>query len=205
METLADISGLFRQKPGIALVLTVLSFSFLGLPPLSGFWGKFFVFRAALNAGLWQVAVAGLVLSVVAAFFYLRLIKVMWFDAPPEGVVAKEPLEAKTVAIVLGLFSMAGVWLALGDPVGEGEDAISAIWRFRDLCERNRVDPAFWGVGPAYLRIYADIGLTAVPLDEAGGQPRYLLLRAERDLERLDALLPPELRHQVDPTAGRGR
>ena len=57
---------------------------------------------------------AGLVLSVVAAFFYLRIIKVMWFDAPPEGTVAKEPLEAKGVAIVAGLFSMAGVWFALG-------------------------------------------------------------------------------------------
>lgn len=113
METLADVSGLFRQKPGIALVLTVLSFSFLGLPPFSGFWGKFFVFRAALNAGLWPVAVAGLVLSVVAAFFYLRVVKVMWFDAPPEGVVAKEPMDAKVVAIVGGLFSAAGIWFAL--------------------------------------------------------------------------------------------
>ena len=113
METLADVSGLFRQKPGIALVMTVVSFSFLGLPPFSGFWGKFFVFRAALNSGLWPVAVAGLVLSVVAAFFYLRVIKVMWFDAPPEGVVAAEPLDAKAVAIAAGLFSAAGIWLAL--------------------------------------------------------------------------------------------
>ncbi len=113
METLADISGLFRQKPGMALVMTVLSFSFLGLPPFSGFWGKFFVFRAALNAGLWPVAVAGLVLSVVAAFFYLRVIKVMWFDPAPQGAVAKEPVEAKAVAIVAGLFSAAGIWFAL--------------------------------------------------------------------------------------------
>ena len=82
-----------------------------------------------------------------------------------------------------------GVWLALGDPAGDRRDAISAIWRFRDLCERAGVDPAFWRVGPELLRIYGDIGLVAVPLGEG---PRYLALRAERDLARLRELLPRE-------------
>jgi NADH-quinone oxidoreductase subunit N len=113
METLADISGLVRVRPGIALVLTALSFSFLGLPPFSGFWGKFFVFRAALNAGLWPVAVAGLVLSVVAAFFYLRIIKVMWFD-PPAGEVDASPRETKLVAYASALFAFPVVIVALG-------------------------------------------------------------------------------------------
>jgi NADH-quinone oxidoreductase subunit N len=113
METLADISGLVREKPGLALVLTALSFSFLGLPPFSGFWGKFFVFRAALNAGLWPVAVAGLVFSVVAAFYYLRIVKVMWFDAPP-GEVETPPMDAKLVAFASALFSFPVVILALG-------------------------------------------------------------------------------------------
>jgi NADH-quinone oxidoreductase subunit N len=114
METLADISGLFRVRPGMALALTVFSFSFLGLPPFSGFWGKFFVFQAALAAGQWPVAVAGLVLSVVAAFFYLRVVKVIWFDAPPEGAADPEPLEAKVVGGALALFSSLPVVLALG-------------------------------------------------------------------------------------------
>jgi NADH-quinone oxidoreductase subunit N len=114
METLADISGLFRVRPGMALALTVLSFSFLGLPPFSGFWGKFFVFQAALAAGEWPIAIAGLVLSVVAAFFYLRIVKVIWFDAPPEGVADKEPLDAKIVGGALALFSTLPVVLALG-------------------------------------------------------------------------------------------
>lgn len=113
METLADISGLFRTNPGIALALTVLSFSFLGLPPFSGFWGKFFVFQAALAAGEWPIAVAGLVFSVVAAFFYLRIVKVIWFDAPA-GEVDKEPLDAKVVACGLALFSALPVVLFLG-------------------------------------------------------------------------------------------
>jgi NADH-quinone oxidoreductase subunit N len=113
METLADFSGLVRVRPGLALVMTTLSFSFLGLPPFSGFWGKFFVFRAALNAGLWPVAVAGLVLSVVAAFFYLRIIKVMWFD-PPVGETDNPPMDAKLVAYAAALFSFPVVIFALG-------------------------------------------------------------------------------------------
>jgi phosphatidylglycerol lysyltransferase len=83
-----------------------------------------------------------------------------------------------------------GIWLALGDPAGDERDRVSAIWRFRDICERARVDPAFWSVGPALLRVYADIGLTAFPLADANGQPRYLACRAERDLEALLPLLP---------------
>jgi NADH-quinone oxidoreductase subunit N len=113
METLADMAGLVRVRPGLALVMTALSFSFLGLPPFSGFWGKFFVFRAALNAGLWPVAVIGLVLSVVAAFYYLRIVKTIWFDAPV-GEVDASPRDAKAVAIVAALFSFPAVLVALG-------------------------------------------------------------------------------------------
>jgi phosphatidylglycerol lysyltransferase len=87
-----------------------------------------------------------------------------------------------------------GVWLALGDPAGDRRDAISAIWRFRDLCEREGVDPAFWRVGPEFLRIYGDIGLTPVSLGEGS---RYLALRAERDLTKLRELLPVGLQREV--------
>jgi uncharacterized membrane protein YbhN (UPF0104 family) len=83
-------------------------------------------------------------------------------------------------------------WLALGDPAGEERDRISAIWRFRDLCERNRVDPAFWRAGPALLRVYADIGLTPFPLKPGPTGPLYLLCRPERDMEGLLSLLPAE-------------
>lgn len=86
-----------------------------------------------------------------------------------------------------------GVWLGLGDPMGEERDRVSAVWRFRDICERAGVDPAFWRVGPDLLRVYGDIGLTAFPIltPESRGL-RYLACRAERDLERLRALLPEE-------------
>jgi phosphatidylglycerol lysyltransferase len=81
-----------------------------------------------------------------------------------------------------------GVWLALGDPAGEERDRVSAIWRFRDLCERAGVDPAFWRVGPDLLRVYADIGLTPFPLENEPA--RFLACRAERDLDALLPLLP---------------
>jgi len=84
-----------------------------------------------------------------------------------------------------------GVWMALGDPAGDPRDRISAIWRFRDICDRAGVQPAFREVGPALLRVYADIGLTAFPITPAeDGEKRYLVCRAERDLEKLMALLP---------------
>jgi phosphatidylglycerol lysyltransferase len=76
------------------------------------------------------------------------------------------------------------VWVAEGDPAGgEARDAVSAIWRFRDLCERNGARPAFRGVGEAFLRVYADIGLQAVPDPARPG--RFLACDAERDLRKL--------------------
>jgi lysylphosphatidylglycerol synthetase-like protein (DUF2156 family) len=92
-----------------------------------------------------------------------------------------------------------GVWLALGDPAGaDRRDAISAVWRFRDLCERAGVDPAFWRVGHDLLRVYADIGLTAVPLAAPDQAPQHFLAcRAERDLDVLRNLLPPALQREL--------
>ncbi|WP_394761604.1 NADH-quinone oxidoreductase subunit NuoN [Phenylobacterium sp.] len=104
MESFQDMAGLFKEQPGIALAMTAFSLSALGLPPFSGFWAKYFVFKAALNAGLPVAAALGLVGSVVAAFYYLRLIKVMWFDAG-EGATDKPPFEARAVAVGLALFS----------------------------------------------------------------------------------------------------
>lgn len=118
MEHLEDFAGLVKVRPGLALVITALSFSVLGLPPFSGFWAKFYVFKAAVGAGLTPVAVAGLVLSVVAAFYYLRVVKTMWFD-PPAGETDPPLKSAKGVAYAAALFSFPVVILALAglDPV----------------------------------------------------------------------------------------
>ncbi|THD73110.1 NADH-quinone oxidoreductase subunit NuoN [Phenylobacterium sp.] len=104
METIEDMAGLFKEQPGIALAMTAFSLSALGLPPFSGFWAKVFVFKAALAAGLPIAAVLGLVGSVVAAFYYLRLIKVMWFDGSV-GVTDTPPIEARIIGVGLALFS----------------------------------------------------------------------------------------------------
>ncbi|MEI9963648.1 MAG: NADH-quinone oxidoreductase subunit NuoN [Caulobacteraceae bacterium] len=118
METMDDMAGLIRVRPGLALAMTAFSLSALGLPPFSGFWAKVYVFKAAIDAGLWPVAVLGLVSSVVAAFYYLRLIKVMWFDPAAGGATDAAPAYAKGVAYVAALFSfpVAMVALAALDP-----------------------------------------------------------------------------------------
>jgi NADH-quinone oxidoreductase subunit N len=114
METMDDMAGLVRERPGIALAMTAFALSALGLPPFSGFWAKVYVFKAAINAGGWPMyaAVIGLVSSVVAAFYYLRLIKVMWFDQAP-GPTDPAPAYAKGVAYAAALFSFPVVMLAL--------------------------------------------------------------------------------------------
>ena len=112
IERLEDFAGLIKTHPGIALALTALSLSVLGLPPFSGFWSKVFVFKAAIAAGQAPAAVFALVMSVVAAFYYLRLIKTMWFD-PSAGAVDSGPAEAKGVAYAAALFAFPGVLPAL--------------------------------------------------------------------------------------------
>ena len=112
METIEDMAGLFKERPGIALAMTAFSLSALGLPPFSGFWAKFYVFKAAIGAGLGPAAVAGLIGSVVAAFYYLRLIKVMWFDKAQTGT-DQPPVEAKAIAYAAAVFSFPVVLGAL--------------------------------------------------------------------------------------------
>ena len=113
METMDDMAGLMRQRPGMALCLTAFAVSAIGFPPFSGFWAKVYVFRSIIDAGYSWVAVVGLVSSVVAAFYYLRLIKVMWFDPAPDAAVDAAPADAKGVAYAAALFSFPVVILAL--------------------------------------------------------------------------------------------
>jgi NADH-quinone oxidoreductase subunit N len=81
VETIADLAGLSTQNPGYALALAIFMWSMAGIPPLSGFFGKLYVFSAAINAGLDTLAVVGVLTSVIGAYYYLRVIKVMYFDA----------------------------------------------------------------------------------------------------------------------------
>lgn len=85
VEGIGDLAGLSKTHPAMAAVMAVLMFSMAGIPPMAGFWGKFYVFMAAVNAGLYSLAIIGLLTSVVSAFYYLRIIKIMYFDEAGEA------------------------------------------------------------------------------------------------------------------------
>ncbi|MBI3434907.1 MAG: NADH-quinone oxidoreductase subunit NuoN [Proteobacteria bacterium] len=103
VEQIADLAGLARRSPTVAFFLAMLLFSLAGIPPLAGFFAKFYVFLAAIKAGLYALAVIGVITSVIGAYYYLLIIKVMYFDEPAP---AFEPMrgELRMVLGVSGLF-----------------------------------------------------------------------------------------------------
>ncbi|MDJ0613894.1 MAG: NADH-quinone oxidoreductase subunit NuoN [Rhizobiaceae bacterium] len=103
VEEINDLAGLSKRNPMMALVLTLLMFSLAGIPPLAGFFAKYFVFIAAIEAGLYVLAVIGVLASVVGAYYYLRIIKIMWFDEPADEFVPM-PGELRLVLMGSGLF-----------------------------------------------------------------------------------------------------
>ncbi|HAC00562.1 NADH-quinone oxidoreductase subunit NuoN [Brevundimonas naejangsanensis] len=114
IRKIADLAGLKKDRPLTAIALTILSLSAVGIPPMSGFWGKFYVFGAAADAGYWMAGAAGLVASVVAAFYYLRIIKVMWFDTPEFDVTTdKAPVSAQWIGWAAAAFSFPVLLIAL--------------------------------------------------------------------------------------------
>ena len=105
VETISDFAGLSRTNPLLAFFFAMFLFSLAGIPPLAGFFAKFYVFLAAIKAGLFTLAVIGVVTSVVGAFYYLTIVKVMYFDEPKE---AMEPMrvELRVVLAVAGTFTI---------------------------------------------------------------------------------------------------
>ena len=85
VEEIDELAGLSQNNPMMAFLLAMLMFSLAGIPPLAGFFGKFYVFLAAINAGLYTLAVIGVLSSVVGAYYYLRIVKIMYFDEPAEA------------------------------------------------------------------------------------------------------------------------
>jgi NADH-quinone oxidoreductase subunit N len=112
VERFDQFAGLAKVRPGMAFVMLLLCASAIGIPPLPGFFGKFYVFKASLDAHLDVLSVIGLVASVVSAFYYLRIIKVMYLDAAP-GATDEPPTDARSVAYASGLFAFPVVAVAL--------------------------------------------------------------------------------------------
>ncbi|AJR25774.1 MULTISPECIES: NADH-quinone oxidoreductase subunit NuoN [Sphingobium] len=110
VETIASLAGLSRSRQGLAAALAIFMFSMAGIPPLFGFWAKFLVFDAAVAAGLTALAAFGIAMSVIGAFYYLKIIKTMYFDEPAApyeargGAVENIILTACAVVIVFGYF-----------------------------------------------------------------------------------------------------
>jgi NADH-quinone oxidoreductase subunit N len=103
-ERLEDMRGLSRRSPWYAFVMLVLMFSLAGLPPTAGFYAKLAVLSAAVGAGQLWLAVAAVVLSLVGAFYYLRIVKLMYFDEPPQGAAAVEgPREMRALLSINGI------------------------------------------------------------------------------------------------------
>ena len=105
VEEIADLSGLARTDPALALAFGIFMFSLAGIPPLAGFFGKLYVFLAAVQSGLWALAIIGVLTSVVGSYYSLRIVKVMYFDAPGEAF-DRRPSMIGFVAAATGLFTL---------------------------------------------------------------------------------------------------
>jgi len=105
VESIDQLSGLARTNPTMAFFLAMLLFSMAGVPPLAGFFAKFYVFLAAIKAGLYVLAVIGVLASVVGAYYYLAIVKTMYFDDAVEGFQPM-PAELKLVLGVCALFNL---------------------------------------------------------------------------------------------------
>jgi NADH-quinone oxidoreductase subunit N len=105
VESIDQLAGLSRTHPTMAFLLAMLLFSMAGVPPLAGFFAKFYVFLAAIKAGLYILAVIGVLASVVGAYYYLAIIKTMYFDEPAESF-NRMPDELKVVLGVSALFNL---------------------------------------------------------------------------------------------------
>ncbi|WP_440410234.1 NADH-quinone oxidoreductase subunit NuoN [Neorhizobium petrolearium] len=115
VENVDDLAGLASTKPFMAVVLTALMFSMAGIPPLAGFFAKYFVFVAAIEAKLYALAVIGVLTSVVGAYYYLRIVKLMWFDEA-KGEFARISGELRLVFGLSGLFVTA--YVLFGGSIG---------------------------------------------------------------------------------------
>src|SRR5579872_5748764 len=105
VETIGDLSGIARTHPAMAFFLAMLLFSLAGIPPLAGFFAKFYVFLAAIKAGLYILAVIGVLTSVVGAFYYLTIVKIMYFDEAGPGFQRMPGL----LRIVLGITGLINI------------------------------------------------------------------------------------------------
>ncbi|MDI1346176.1 MAG: NADH-quinone oxidoreductase subunit NuoN [Pseudolabrys sp.] len=105
VENISDLSGLARTQPAMAFLFAMLLFSLAGIPPLAGFFAKFYVFLAAIKAGLYLLAVVGVLASVIGAYYYLTIVKIMYFDEPAKPFQSMPFL----LKLTLGVFGLLNI------------------------------------------------------------------------------------------------
>lgn len=111
VEEISELAGLSKTNPTMAFILAALMFSLAGIPPLAGFLAKLYVFRAAVEANLWALAVLGVIASVIGAYYYLRVVKIMFFDE------AKAPFSEVDTRVFV-VMALAGIAVTLFFPAG---------------------------------------------------------------------------------------
>jgi NADH-quinone oxidoreductase subunit N len=120
VEGIADLAGLGRTDPSRAMWLAIFMFSMAGIPPFAGFWGKYFIFAAAVQSGLWSLAVIGVLTSVIGAFYYIRIVKLMYFDEAVSALDAVPPSLGFATAAT-GLFT--GLFFIFPAPIVAAAEA----------------------------------------------------------------------------------
>ncbi|MBB5751244.1 NADH-quinone oxidoreductase subunit N [Prosthecomicrobium pneumaticum] len=120
VEDISELAGLSRTHPVMAFILAMILFSLAGIPPLAGFFAKWYVFLAAIQAGLYPLAVIGVLTSVVGAFYYIRIIKLMYFDEPAPAF-RPVPGELRLVLGLSGAFVI--LFVLVAGPLGNAADA----------------------------------------------------------------------------------
>ncbi len=108
------VAGWVRARPATAFLFGVILFSLAGIPPLAGFFAKYYVFLAAMQAGLYMLAVIGMLATVVGAYYYLRIVKLMYFDEPI-GLFEPPAPELQSVLAVSGVLMFA--FMAIAAPL----------------------------------------------------------------------------------------
>ena len=125
VENIADLAGLSRHRKVLSLCIAMVMFSLAGIPPLFGFWGKFVVFQAAVQAGLVPLAAVGIAASVIGAFYYIKIVKILYFDEPANKAVGTSDWMHQALLALSALFiSPAGYLLTLW--LGKYADAAAA-------------------------------------------------------------------------------
>ena len=127
VEEIKDLSGLSRTQPLMAYGFAILLVSMMGIPPMAGFFGKFMVFKAAVDSGFIVLAVFGVLTSVVAAYYYLRVIKIMFFEEPSDEFDKDVSFSIRAVVFVSVLF-VTGFIMAPDQIIGLGRNAAMALF-----------------------------------------------------------------------------